>query len=440
MKVHLVRDRAVQCLITMEKEHVFSSQLLNRYEKDFEESRDRSLLREYTYGVLENRTYLDYVIDTVSSKKSSKLRIPLKNILRLAVYELVILKTPAHAAINEAVKLVKKYDFHASGFANGVLRSIDRNGLDIEIMTEDKLTKLSIRYSHPKWMIEYLRKYFAGKELEILLKKNNMPSPISIFVNPKKISVTEAMEELYKEGFVDVKKSEISKYSLIIEKGSITETKLFKDGKITIQSQPSIKAAEIAVEGFEKLSNLKILDLCAAPGSKSMAMSLLCDSADITSNDLTENKIEKIKENAERLGAENISYSVYDATKLNEEWIDAFDIVLLDAPCSGLGLLRRKPDIRWNREEYDIESLAAIQKKILDNAIKYVKNSGRLVYSTCTFGEAENEKVVSRLNKSECWEPELINNNNYLKYSSLDEDADGFFISRFKKIRKLELV
>lgn len=196
---------------------------------------------------------------------------------------------------------------------------------------------------------------------------------------------------------------------------------------MTIQSQAGVRVAEIAVEGIEEG---EILDLCAAPGGKAVAMKLLSPTCRVVANDVIEEKRQYLEENARRMKAP-LDIHIGDARIVRSEWKNRFDVVLVDAPCSGLGLLGRKPDIRWNRKREDIAALAILQKEILQTALQYVKPNGRLVYSTCTYGKKENEEVVATI--PEGWVPEPVEGQSVLRYSPLVDWSDGFFIARFRR-------
>lgn len=430
------RDIAIRVLLAIEKGEAFSSQMINKAIGESKQSiddRDQRFLRELVYGVLENKLYLSYLINQVANRKIEKLKRPVRQILLLASYELFFLSTADHAAVNEYVNLCKKYDFHAKGFVNAVIRNLLRQ--KDEITKLDNLSpreQISVRYSHPHWMLALMSSYFDENTAYEIAKKNNLPPPLSLFVNPSKISREDAVVSLRDQGIINPRLSDINNHAILCDGGPVTKSDLFKNGLITIQSQPSIKTAEVAIEGVNE--GAKILDLCAAPGSKTIAMATLSPTSSLVANDLSPYKTDRIKENISRFGLSNIETSVQDAGAFNQEWVDAFDVVLVDAPCSGLGLLRKKPDIRWNRREEDLPSLACLQEKIVDNAMSYVKAGGRLVYSTCTYGELENENIAERINQRTDFQQEEIDGEEAIHFHPLLEDSDGFFISRFKKI------
>lgn len=437
------RFAAARLLIEWDKERAAISKKVDKFCLSFQ-SRDAAFVRRLTYGVLENIRYLDFVLDKFLSRPTTSQKAPVRNILRLALYELIFLDTPVHAAINENVNLAKKLCPYAKNFINAILRKYDRKK---ELISEDMFSypeDLSIRYSVPYWIFEYLSEEFSTEDLKKILELNNQDSPLSIFIAKEE---RESLAGLLKEEGIDTYNSHISDRALLAKSGPISESKLFKEGRISIQSQASIKVAQIMTGSFENKRG-KILDLCAAPGSKSVAMKLMAPGFEVIANDIEKEKLKYIRENSKRLSAP-IEVTNLDGRILHKEWLEEFDAVLVDAPCSGLGLIGRKADIRWNRKKEDIYELNKIQKELIKQAQLYVKPGGRLVYSTCTYGRLENEDIIAGLDKN-IWHPEPIGGEkfsdgpnlgkageegdegaNILKYSPLDEGADGFFMASF---------
>lgn len=432
------RRLAAEVLVGIDERGAFSNHMLNLRERELPDERDRRFLRELVYGVLENRTYLDVMLDRVSSRKMNRLKPMLRQILRVGCYELILLNTPPHAAVNEAIRIVRAAEPRAAGFANAVLRSIDRRRDEVAVIgSDDPVERLSIRYSHPKWIVEYLLDQFTLDETERMLKLNNEPAPLSVFIDPTKISRSAAKAALEAAGMINLRESAISEHCLLMDGGALTATSLFRNGVITVASPPSMRIAELTVEGVGDAS-IQILDLCAAPGSKTIGMAAFAPNAHIVSNDVAENKMPKILENAARMGKANIRTSVWDATVPRAEWQEAFDIVLVDAPCSGLGLLRRKPDIRWHREPEALAALAEMACKIVEHAAGYLKPGGRLVYSTCTYGRIENEAVFDHIVRMPGLDPEMIDGERFRQFTALEEASDGFFAARFRKSLSLD--
>ncbi len=390
---------------------------------------DKGLFRQLVYGVIENLYYIDFIIKKYTKNKIDKNII---NILRIAVYELVFLNTKNYAVINEAVNNTKKINFRAKGFVNGVLRNIDRN-LDYAKNIEIKDFKseeeyLSVKYSTNLDIVKYIKNQY--KNYEAIISSFVMNPSLSIRVNTY-LTTKDELKYRLKSKNIEYIDSKISKDSLIIKNPiNITELEEFKEGLFTIQDEASSLVGEI----LSPKNNSLVLDLCAAPGSKSThLLQLMNNTGEIYSNDISEDKLNKIKENFNRMQLSNYRITNYDASVKIDDFIDEFDYILVDAPCSGLGVIKRKPEIKLNRKIEDILSLANIQKQILENAYFYLKKGGELVYSTCTLGDIENQKIIY----------EFLNNHQDLKLIKIDdkdyieilpnESSDGFFIAKILK-------
>lgn len=390
---------------------------------------DKGLFRHLVYGVIENLYYIDFIIKKYTKNKIDKNII---NILRIAIYELVFLNTKNYAVINEAVNNTKKINFRAKGFVNGVLRNIDRN-LDYTKNIEIKDFKseeeyLSVKYSTNLDIVKYIKNEY--KNYEAIISSFVMNPSLSIRVNTY-LTTKDELKYRLKSKNIEYIDSKISKYSLIIKNPiNITELEEFKEGLFTIQDEASSLVGEI----LSPKNNSLVLDLCAAPGSKSThLLQLMNNTGKIYSNDISEDKINKIKENFDRMKLSNYKITNYDASLKIDDFINKFDYILVDAPCSGLGVIKRKPEIKLNRKIEDILSLANIQKQILENAYFYLKKGGELVYSTCTLGDIENQKIIY----------EFLNNHQDLKLIKIDdkdyieilpnESSDGFFIAKILK-------
>lgn len=428
------REGALEVLLQLEREGEQVERALNRSDELLAEDRDRRFRRALVYAVLENRRFIDFTLNRFAKKKIEKQKPVPRALLRLGAAEILFLQTPPHAAVSETVLLAGRRASFARGFINAILRNLLREGDGVfTIQTGNKWTDLGIRYSFPDWMVELFSASFGPEDLEAVLRLSNTPSPISVFVNPQKIERMSALSA-WRPVFSDLRPSQIAAYGLLMNGGEVTESEPFQEGMMTIQSAPSQRVAEIATEGMHPG---RILDLCAAPGSKSVAMACLCPEAQVISNDLVPEKIAYIEENAKRLQVA-LETSVRDARIFVPEWEAAFDVVLVDAPCSGLGLVGRKPDIRWNRQKEDIAVLSALQKEIVGVALRYVRPGGRLVYSTCTYGEAENEDIAKWIDQQSGFKREAIDDGKerevlQLTFSPLVEQADGFFMARWRR-------
>ncbi|MFM1524719.1 MULTISPECIES: 16S rRNA (cytosine(967)-C(5))-methyltransferase RsmB [Helcococcus] len=390
---------------------------------------DHNFYRQLVYGVLENLYYLDHIIEKLSSIKLKKIDKNIINILRIGIYELKFLNNENYASINEAVKLAKKFNFKSKNFVNAILRNFDRDVEQLsKVNIENVDERYSIQYSVNIEIIKYIKKYYPNY-LEIIESFNKVPS-FSIRVNTMLISKMDLRRKLELLGFT-IRESKISKDSLIVENAfNMTELDEFKNGLFTIQDQASILVSEV----LNPSENSKVLDLCAAPGSKSThLLQIMNDTGMIYSNDISKNKLNKIKENFERLKLKNYKIINFDATEYIEDFEGKFDYILVDAPCSGIGVIKRKPEIKLKKSLDEINALSKIQRNILSNAYKYLKKGGIIVYSTCTIGNIENVDIINKfLNENNDMKIVKINDKDYIQLLP-DTDNDGFFICKMVK-------
>ncbi|SFB87423.1 16S rRNA (cytosine967-C5)-methyltransferase [Alkalibacterium subtropicum] len=393
---HSSRYIAVTILGKIEKNQSFSNLLLTEAVKKNQLSdKDRGLLTELVYGVIQNKLLLDYQLEPFI-KHPEKVENWVRQLLRLSLYQMTQLdKVPAHASVNEAVRIAKAMGHKGTaGFVNGVLRSIDRQGVRFPEEITDSVEYLSIRYSFPIWMIELLIEEVGIVETEKIIQSLSKRAKVSLRVNTQMKPMKEVISQLNDEGY-EVRPSQIARDGLICENGLPVSTELFKKGIITIQDESSMLVAEAMQidEGDE------ILDACAAPGGKTthMASYLTGSEGTVTALDLNKNKLKKVEENAERLGMSSlIQTRPMDARKVSDAFgSQTFDKILVDAPCSGLGLMKRKPDIRYQKTLEDIYALQKVQGDILDSVAPLLKKGGRLIYSTCTITLKENNDVIN---------------------------------------------
>ena len=386
------RKVAVNILLKIEKESAFSNIAVANLLKEAElENKDKALVSALVYGVLDRKITLDAVL-------SRFMRTPLKKtapftlqVLRTALYQIMFMdKIPESAAVNEAVKLIKKSkESRNSGFVNAVLRSCIRE--ENLIPQGDNPKDLEIRYSCPLWIIESFIKDY-GKETAInLLEESLKAAPVTLKVNTIITDTQKLKADLEKEG-ISVTANEDS---LTVAKGfDISKCEAFKKGMFHVQDMASQKA--VAVLSPKK--GERVLDLCAAPGGKSFTMAEMMENkGELISCDLYENRVKLISDNAKRLNIDIIKTRTADAGVYDEN-LGLFDAVLCDVPCSGLGVIRRKPDIKY-KPHTDFKELEEIQYSILCTAVKYLKKGGRILYSTCTLRKEENENLLDRFLK-----------------------------------------
>ena len=384
--------------------------------------KDKALATTLVYGVLQNKMRLDHIISAYSKMPLKKISPDVLNILRMGVYQALFMdKIPGYALTNESIKLVKKCKkTSASGFVNAVLRGVLRGDKEIKY-PDSRLEYLSVYYSCPLWICKMWDKMFPEK-LEDILKAMNQKPPFSVRVNTLKMTVQEFIE---KRGG---KVSELQKDVVILPSGmSVKDDELFKKGCYYPQDEASAMVSEL----LSPKKGQTVMDLCAAPGGKTTHIAqILENEGKIIAFDIYEHKLEIIKETASRLGVKIIHTELGDASILKEKYTETADCVLVDAPCSGLGILRRKPEIRYMKSEQDLTGLAEIQKNILNVAAKYVKKGGTLVYSTCTISDIENDAVTKEF---------LENNKDFalaaepVQLLPCDSGADGFYMAKFVK-------
>lgn len=405
-----------------------SADMINYYA---DKASNLPLITRTVYGVLENKIYLDYMIRKLSDIRLKKIHENVLVILEIGIYNIHFLESKDYATVDKLVDLTKKKNKRSIGFVNAILREFIRDEKEIATIYEnDDIKSLSIRYSFPEEITRYIYDFYGMDYTKAYLRDADRIKNLAIRVNSLKINREELKNKLIDGGF-KVEEGNISNMSLIVKNpAGLASSKLFKAGFFTIQQEASMKTVEV----LDPKENTKILDLCAAPGTKTSYLAEYTkNTAKIVANDLAKSKNKLILENIERLGLKNISLTNYDASSFVEEFKDEFDYVLVDAPCSGLGVVGRKPEIRYNRSKETIVRLANLQREILENALKYVKKGGFLVYSTCTIGPLENRDNFKFLMDKENLELVDINGEDFIEYKSFETMTDGFFISKFRK-------
>jgi len=348
-------------------------------------------------------------------------------------------RVPVNAAVNEGVKLTKKYCARASGFINAVLRKIAVNKASLPKPLRDNTVKyFSTLYSHSEWFVEYLIKRIGEEETEKFLAANNDIPPVHAHANTLKISAEELENMLESSGCEWKAHSWLEGCYELHLGGNIEEMEVFKNGYIQIQDA----AARVAVLAAEPKKETKVLDVCAAPGGKSIAAAMLMNNkGSVVSCDIYLQKILEIENAAKRLGIEIITAKQADASEYNEHYAEKFDLVIADVPCSGMGIIRKKPEIRYKTAE-EVANMPAIQKRIINNVSRYVKPGGLLLYSTCTVMQSENEDIVNGfLSEHEDFSTEAFNlpcSNDEISSGMITlwphiHETDGFFICRLRR-------
>ena len=436
--VSAARLAAFEILLRVE-EGAYASILLASREQKLSPP-DRSLCHELVMGVLRRQLWLDRVVEQFSGRKSEEIDVAVQIILRLGLYQLRFLsRIPASAAVNEAVNLVGRARVtSARPFVNAVLRRATREpDYDPTSLLNDPIDRLAVATSHPRWLIQNWISSFGIEETQVFADANNEPAPIAFRVAPNNASIVEVIEELRGNGGT-VTASEIAKDAWRISGATSLVGQLASQGKIYLQDEASQLVAEVlAAKGGQT-----VLDLCAAPGSKTTHIAARLEgSGSVIAGDIHEHRIKTAATLARLQRLTNIAFVVLDASKALP-FDGVFDRVLVDAPCSGTGTLRRNPEIRWRISPTDITELSERQLRLLLNAASAVKPGGRLVYSTCSVEIAENEDVRRQfLENRTDFEPvklaierSLITGHGTARTWPHKHGTDGFFISAFKRV------
>ncbi len=391
------RDIALRVLIKLDRDGTYInkavSDVFNKYDIS---DVDRAFVNELVAGCVKNRYLIDYIIMQFSNIKIKKMSVAVRNILELGTYQIVFMdRVPNSAACNESVKLGKKYASRSYGFINGVLRNMCRNIDDIEFPDNhgNKIDYLSIRYSYPKWIPEKLIADYGYEFSEEILKAANRVYHPAIRRNIlKPANSDEFIELLKRDGICAVPVSDIRNCYEVVGKLDISKSDTYKNGMFTLQDRSSQLASIV----LDPQPNDFIIDVCAAPGGKTTHIAeLMGNRGEIIAFDVYDHKINLINNAAKRLGIDIIKAKKHDAAVFLPEYTEKADRVLVDAPCSGLGVVHTKPDIKWHRNEADIDELLKLQSRILSAASRYVKRGGLLVYSTCTILKDENERQIN---------------------------------------------
>jgi 16S rRNA (cytosine967-C5)-methyltransferase len=438
------REFAFKVICDIETKKNYSNISINKHFKNIEiKNAERGFATELIYGVVENKYYIDYIINKLSKIKVKKMSTFVKTILRMGTYQILFLDSISdYAAVDESVKLAKKYDKRSSGFVNAILRNEIRNKETIKNIDEkDEVKALSIKYSYNPWMVQNWIEKFGLDFTRDLLEENSKKPNLYIRVNTTKTTRDELIEKLTKMGVECSKISFIEEAVEVKNLKNIENNELFNQGLFTIQDISSM----IVGKTINPKENSLVLDVCSAPGGKTTHVAtIMNNTGKVVARDIFNHKLKLIKSSVTRLGLNNVDVEEYDALKFDEKSVDKFDYVLTDVPCSGLGIVKRKPEIKF-KEKDDLKELPAIQRKILDNASKYVKIGGTLVYSTCTIQEEENINVVKAfLKDNEGFKLDPIDsveidleeqNSGVLKIYPNVHAMDGFFIAKLVRVR-----
>ena len=422
--------------------HIVLRDVLNKYQ--YLEKKERSFITRVTEGTLEHMMEIDYILDQFSKVKVKKMKPVIRNIMRSAVYQMKYMDSvPVSAACNEAVKLAVRKGFGSlRGFVNGVLRNVARNLDQIAYPTEPR-QRLSIQYSMPEWILNLWLKAYDSDIVEQMLQAFQRETPLTIRCNLRMVTPKQLKEHLEAEG-VTVKVHPYLEYAFHISGFDyLGDLESFQNGEFSVQDISSMLVSELAgpKEGDY------VIDVCAAPGGKSLHMAeKLNGSGHVEARDLTEYKVGLIQENIERTGLSNVEAVQQDALIFDETSVGKADIVLADLPCSGLGVLAKKTDLKYKATKEGADSLAKLQREMLKNVQAYVKDEGKLVYSTCTINPAENmdnvhwflneypEFELIDIHGSLCEELQKdVKENGCIQLLPGVHQSDGFFLVCMKK-------
>ncbi len=441
----LITDMLLEIQNSKEYSHILLKKVLDKY--NYLQESDKAFIKRVMEGTLENQIKIDYVIDSISKVPTKKMKPFIRCLMRMSVYQILFMdKIPDSAACNEAVKLAIKRNFGPlRGFINGVLRNIARNKESIHYpdKKENPIMSLSVGYSMPQFLTEILVRDYGVDKAETILKglleERNLCVRIreDITEDEKKSVV----DDWAKHNITFMRHPYLSYAYILKNTDRLGNLESFRKGLFTVQDVSSMLVCEIA----DIKKNDIIIDVCAAPGGKSLhACSKLHGTGLVDARDVSEYKVNLIEENKRRMQAENLSIKIWDATVKDETAIEKADIVILDAPCSGIGVIGKKPDIKYNLMPESLSSIQVLQKNIIDTVNAYVKPGGTLIYSTCTIRKEENQDMVNYITEhypfslqsiNSYLPKELLSKEENVSYVQLlpGKESDGFFIAKLTK-------
>ncbi|WP_274361548.1 16S rRNA (cytosine(967)-C(5))-methyltransferase RsmB [Paenibacillus thermotolerans] len=392
------RELALQALLSVEAEGAYSNLALNEaLQKHRPEPREAALATELVYGTIQRKNTLDTVLNRFINKGVEKLQPWVRSLFRLSAYQLLYLdRVPAHAAVSEAVAIAKRRGHQGiSGMVNAVLRNVLRTPDPLQPQPDWTASeRIAFVHSHPEWLVKRWIGQFGEETAANIAAANNEPPSVSIRANTLRISRDELLRKLTSAG-IDAKPSDVSPSGIVVKgAGNMAHSQWYKDGLCTIQDESSMLVAS----ALAPPPKARVLDCCAAPGGKTTHLAeLMGGEGTVVSCDIHPHKRELIESNVKRLELSNVETHTIDATKLAGKFPEnSFDAVLLDAPCSGFGVIRRKPDIKWSKRPEDVKEIAGLQHDILTSIHGLLRPGGTLVYSTCTLDAEENERQIER--------------------------------------------
>lgn len=435
------RQVAFEALLKVHRDGAYSNLVVDSLLKENKEldERDKAFVCNLVYGTLDRLILIDYNLGLYLNQPVKKLKPELHTILRMGTYQLLFMdKVPSRAAVNESVNLAKvnKSAFAAS-LVNAVLRRVSDNGVQLPEGGENSTEYLAVKYSCPEWIITLWKDAYGIENAVALAEKALEAAPVVVRVNTTKTTSDELIKKLAEEGVAAEKSDVIANALIISNTGSVEELEAYKEGLFHAQDI----ASQLCCTALDAKEGETVFDLCAAPGGKTFTIAENMNNTGVVrSFDIYQSRVELIKNGAGRLGLNNVYTYLSDASIFNENYGFA-DKVLCDVPCSGLGIIRRKPEIRLKKKS-EIEGLPEIQYRILCNAVKYLKEGGRLVYSTCTLNPQENSQVCDRFLKEHPEFSAVAVHTDLPRYGKEDKyltlmphlhSTDGFFVAVFVK-------
>lgn len=432
------RETALNVLLACRREGAWANGVLKEYVgRDGLDRREAALAARLCYGVLQNRLLLDYYLSQLLTGKVSNLHPGVRDILHLGLYQLYRMdKIPVSAAVNESVALAKKY-CRKNPKAPGLVNALLRRAVDSKGKLQEPRSYVE-KYSHPQVLVDLLKGYVGKELLEPMLRANNDIPPMTVQVNTFRTDTKTLTEELAREGITAQSHSWLEDCLVLAGTGDLEKLQSFREGRFYVQDA----AAKLSVLCAGLQPGNRVLDCCAAPGGKSFAAAIeMRGTGSICACDIHEHKIGLIQNGAQRLGFSNITVKHQDASVFVPEWEGAMDVVIADVPCSGYGIIRKKPDIRY-KDPASMKDLPELQMRILKNQARYVKPGGVLMYSTCTLVRQENEGAVEAFLREMpefSTEPLMLpgnfpkNTSGMLTLVPGQYDTDGFFICRLRR-------
>ena len=425
------RKTAYLTLIDVESRKAYSNLALN-HQIIINKPSSQAFVREIVYGVLEHKLTIDYYLDQLVRNGIENLKAAELTILRMGVYQLRYMNSvPEYAAVNESVVLAKKYCRGKAGFINGVLREYLNRKMQLRLPDrgEDEVRYLSVKYSYSPWIIELWLEHYDMEFVERLLEAGNETAPLTVRLNWLKVMKKDLIDSLQKKGF-EVSEGNLCQNALNVKGTGLLDSEMYKLGMFTPQDESSMLVAE----KLDPQQGETIMDVCAAPGGKTTAIAeRMNNTGRIIASDIYRRKLDLIDKDARRLGILNIETRSWDATRVDSSMVQKADRVLVDAPCTGLGVIRRKPEIKYKEYNDDMELLPKKQLAILSASSAYVKPGGVLLYSTCTINPRENEQVVDTFLRKNLSFRQVERK---LLLPDVDK-TDGFFICLMKKDENL---